>query len=121
MLLSWLVLTNHCALAAMAAASVGNTGHAHCHAVANHGGKTPPQDGVRECCRDIKASLAQKTVVKLDATSCELLLWGRDAVALVTECSAPKLLREHGPPRAISFAEIVLRHSLLSHAPPFYA
>ncbi|HEY3900046.1 MAG TPA: hypothetical protein VGM54_15665 [Chthoniobacter sp.] len=119
MLLSWLVLTNHCALAAILPSATAKSIHAHCHAAMHQDGKKSPNQGIRECCQAVKASLTSKIVVKVDASSSAL------PVSVILAVLAPRadepaveLLQDHGPPGAISFAEIVLQRSLLSHAPP---
>ncbi|MEI9898445.1 MAG: hypothetical protein WDN28_32450 [Chthoniobacter sp.] len=119
MLFSWLLVTNHCALGQMQAA---NGEHAHCHPAKDADGKKAPADGMRECCRTMKASLSGETVVKFDPAPVQLL-----AAAFLEALNAPvaspalEVFRDHGPPHVSSFAEIVLQRSLLSHAPPFLA
>ena len=118
-LLSWLVITNHCALGLMQGAGAE---HAHCHAAKSDDGKNAPGDGMRECCRAIKASLTAKSSVQFDASQFQL-----EVYAILPAMSAPTvkpalgIFLDHGPPRAASFAEIVLQQSLLSHAPPALA
>jgi len=96
--------------------------HAQCHAAKADGEKKAPADGMRECCRSIKASLASETVVKFDPAQIELHSYAV-LQALVTPVAspAPDVFRDHGPPHVGSFAEIVLQRSLLSHAPPILA
>lgn len=77
---------------------------------------------MRDCCKSIQgAQVPEKAEVKFDAAKLQIQLFallqmfapagtGRDLSPLVFE---------HGPPRAVSFAEAVLQRSLLSHAPPF--
>jgi hypothetical protein len=119
MLLSWLVITNHCALGQMMRATAA---HAHCHAAKNDDGKRAPSDGVRECCRAIKASLAGQKECGFDASQFQLHVYA--IVGLMSASAvkpAPSIFLDHGPPRAESFAEIVLQRSLPSHAPPVLA
>ena len=119
MLLSWLVLTNHCALAAILPSAVAESVHSHCHAAMHQDGKNSPSQGIRECCQVVKASLTSKIVVKFDASSFALPVYTILAVlAPRTDEPAEELLQDHGPPGTSSFAEIVLQRSLLSHAPP---
>jgi hypothetical protein len=119
MLLSWLVLTNHCALVAMLPSAVAKSVHAHCHVAMHQNGKNSPDQGMRECCQTVKASLTSKVVIKFDASSFALQTYAILAV-LAPRADEPAVerLQDHGPPRASSFAEIVLQQSLLSHAPP---
>lgn len=122
MLLSWLVVTNHCALGFMQAARGAETEHAHCHASPGDAGKKGPVDSTCECCRMIKASLAGHPEFKFDAAQFSLPAW-----AIIEVLSAPAgdsvsaFIHDHGPPRAVSFAESVLQRSLQSHAPPTLA
>jgi hypothetical protein len=121
MLLSWLVVTNHCAMGLMLRPVNSAVMHAHCHSTGGDDSKQVPGDGVRECCRAIKANLPDQIAVPLDASQGESVVH-----ALILSIAAPALepelgfFRDHGPPRAVSFAEIVLQRSLLSHAPPSF-
>jgi hypothetical protein len=122
MLLSWLVITNHCALAQIQTRLAAGAEHAHCHAAKDPADHKAPGDGMRECCRAVKARLADKTGTTFDAARCQGQLLVVIEVFAITvaepELSMPS---DHGPPRAVSFAESVLRHSLPSHAPPNFA
>jgi hypothetical protein len=118
MLFSWLVVTNHCALAQLQGR---NLRHAHCHASKDDNGRQAPADGMRECCQAIKANLASKPEIEfqltlLEVQSCILL----QTFLTPTDNPAPEFLQDHGPPRVVSFAENVLQRSLLSHAPPAF-
>jgi hypothetical protein len=118
MLLSWLVVTNHCALAQLQGR---NLRHAHCHASKGDNGKQAPADGMRECCQAVKANLASQPEIKFELTLLEV----QSAVllqAFLTPAAIPAadFLQDHGPPRVVSFAENVLQRSLLSHAPPAF-
>ena len=119
MLLSWLVITNHCALGRAQGATAG---HAHCHSAKNDTGKKAPGDGMRECCRAIKASLTGQTEFKSAVSQFQLQAYA--ILQLIPSPAvepAPTIFLDHGPPRAVSFAEMVLQRSLLSHAPPALA
>ena len=119
MLLSWLVVTNHCALGFMQAALSAKGEHAHCHARPSDDGQKAPADGMRECCRVIKASLASKTDFQFETAQLQLQAFILLDVLCAPEGDlAPAFIHDYGPPRAISFAESVLQRSLLSHAPP---
>jgi len=122
MLFSWLVVTNHCALGMVQSALGASAEHAHCHAAKTDSGKKAPADGMRECCRSIKASMASETVVKFDPAQVQLQSYPILAALLTPVASpTPEVFLDHGPPHAGSFAEIVLQRSLLSHAPPLLA
>ena len=126
MLLGWFTATNHCALGLMQKSSVAKAVHAKCCSgkpAPAKNGETP--GGGRECCKSIHAVPLPdaKGLAKYDASHFVI-----DAFALLTvlgsEAAAPDALatlHDHGPPRAESFAELVLNRSLLSHAPPFTA
>jgi hypothetical protein len=118
-LLSWLVVTNHCALGQIQGASAA---HAHCHAAKGDQGKKTPGDGMRECCRAIKASLTGTSSVGFEVSQFRLQAYSfHQAIAAPVLNPRRGILLDHGPPRAVSFAEIVLQQSLLSHAPPALA
>lgn len=119
MLLSWLVVTNHCALAQIQGP---NLQHAHCHAAKDDSGSKAPVDGMRECCKAIKANLASQPEIKFEASLLEIQSYALlHALMMPAAMPLPDLLHDHGPPRVISFAESVLQRSLLSHAPPVVA
>jgi hypothetical protein len=85
----------------------------------NDDGKKNPAEGMRECCRAIKASLPGKALCKFDDARFERCLYAAiDWVLLPATESAAGIFLDHGPPPAASFAETVLQRSLLSHAPP---
>jgi len=123
MLLSWLVVTNHCALGFWQTASGATGEHAHCHGSGTSGdSQKSPKDGMRECCRVIKANLASSTELKAAAPQFHLLAFLLlDVLAAPQENEAATFIHDHGPPRGFSFAESVLQRSLLSHAPPILA
>jgi len=122
MLFSWLVVTNHCALGFMQAALSAKTEHAHCHASTSDDGRKAPAEGMRECCRVIKASLASKAEFHFDTVQIQLYAFIiLDALCAPGRDSAPAFIHDHGPPGVVSFAEAVLQRSLLSHAPPTLA
>jgi hypothetical protein len=121
MLLSWLVITNHCALSRLSSVAVTNGEHAHCHPAQDSGSKKMPADDSRECCRAIKASLPDNAVSKFDVAQIHLQVWV--VLQVIGEPKRPALvefIHDHGPPQADSFAEIVLQSCLRSHAPPAF-
>ena len=125
MLFAWFIATNHCALGLMQKSAVANGAHASCC----NGKPSPAKDepvpgGVRECCKAIHAiPLADGTVLVKDEAFSVV-----DALAFPAAADHRKSVQEllvapheHGPPRAVSFAELVLHRSLRAHAPPFAA
>jgi hypothetical protein len=122
MLRSWLAMTNHCALAMMhrAAAAAPEESLPPCHRKAPAKPQDAPCQDMSQCCTGAKASLAEKVEVKFDASQFHFHAYAvvEMLVAFTSAAAAPAEL-EHGPPRAISFAELVLQRSVLTHAPPF--
>lgn len=125
MLLSWFVLTNHCALATLharlAPSAQAEDDVPPCHKKTHQAPvKEVPCKQMAQCCTTAKASLAGKIEVKFDTAKFELFVLSVLAL-LAPERAQPVLVSiyDHGPPRAESFAELVLQRSLLSHAPPY--
>lgn len=125
MMLAWFTVTNHCALGLMQKSPVAKAEHAKCCS-----GKPAPAKkdqtpgGGRECCNSVHALTPDaKVLPKYDAS-----LFVIDAFALLTvlgsevaALGAQATLHDHGPPRAVSFAELVLQRGLSGNAPPFTA
>ena len=126
MLLGWFTATNHCALGLMQKSSAAKAEHAKCCSGKPAPAKDDqPRGETRECCKSIHAVPLPdaKVLAKYDASLFAVhafalpTVLGSEAAAL----DAQATLHDHGPPRAESFAELVLNRSLLSHAPPFTA
>jgi hypothetical protein len=115
---SWLAISNHCALGAIA-----DPGRETQSACPFHSEPVKPQPppSAAQCCKILRA------VVPVVTKS-----WGRDDAKFsgidprVDECAlvarshttpAPLFL-DTGPPKARTFAELILQRSLLAHAPP---
>lgn len=73
MLLSWLVITNHCSLVRMQR-EWQPIRHACCHRDSSQPGKHPPME-MRQCCRAIKASLAGNVEMNFDESNFEMQTW----------------------------------------------
>ena len=117
---AWLVASNHCAIGLMKPAAGTTAAHSVCHACKSEPMKPQPASGgERECCKALQAMPADaaKADVKYDATLFTLLDF---VVTVAPAAAAPQTTRalDTGPPRSISFAELILQRSLLSHAPP---
>lgn len=117
---AWFLFTHHCALGLMRP-----TGHAGDRFAECCGGKKSPRheapEGPRSCCKiKVTTPLAQAEG-KFDASKFEVQDFALTKVLGVrlTETRRAVLGFDHGPPRCITFAELVLQRSLLSHAPPF--
>ena len=122
MLLSWFVITNHCALARIQAQLAADDEAPCCHLQKQAPEKEVPCQEMAQCCKAVKASRPGKAEVKFDKASFKIHYFAiLQVLAAQSAPPAPELVFDHGPPRAVSFAESVLQHSLLSHAPPFAA
>jgi hypothetical protein len=119
-MLLWLILTNHCALGLMRPVAKAKVEHSCCHRGSHEPAKEAPE-GPRQCCKDIKAALTMADAKShLAAAEYDFPL----ILAFTVERFETGVIasREHGPPTtALSFAELVLQRSLLSHAPPVSA
>jgi hypothetical protein len=115
---SWFSISNHCAFAA--AASKIDKGRVECPFHSKPANQKEQSSQV-ECCKVLRAVVPtiSKSWARSDGDSsdiyfpfqdCRLLAHFRDALA--------PLLLDTGPPRAQSFAELILQRSLLAHAPP---
>lgn len=127
LLAAWLTLSNHCALAALGQGTASDKSAALrkcCAGKVPAGEETPPAAPGGMCCKSLRV-LPTDTPVKLVQAQENVLLFELIWTAL---CEAPavrlvvgEVARATGPPRAESFAEMVLQRSLLSHAPPLAA
>lgn len=126
MLFGWIIATNHCALGLMQQSSVAKVDHASCC----NGKPEPAKDGpvhggVRECCKAIHAVPAPdgKVLAKDDSafSVAPAIALPASAGNQTAAPESPAATHEHDPPRAGTFAELVLHRSLRSHAPPIAA
>ena len=123
---TWIVASNHCALAdIMPKAANAQDEASHCHVAP----EAPAQNKERDCdgskcCKSLSApSLALgKNIVSYDAT-----LFGAVNFAAFAQQSPgsehePAIAEiDTGPPPGVTFAEAVLQRSILAHAPPLFA
>jgi hypothetical protein len=122
--LGWFVATNHCALGLMKVGAKSEE-HAHCpghpHSDSKGNGGDSNQDSPLACCKTIQAMpLPSNKIMDYAAQFVAFELFA-DADFRGLDTFAPAQVGEAldtGPPFAVSFAESVLQHSLLSHAPP---
>ena len=119
---SWLAISNHCAVAALATKT--DTASTECP-FHSKPAKQEKQSAGAQCCKILRAvaSVATKSWTRADA---KLLDADRyyDERRLITEHSQTALVPlflDTGPPGADSFAELILQRSLLAHAPPSLA
>ena len=118
---AWLVASNHCAIGLMKPVPTTAAAHSVCHSCKSEPMKPQPASGGdRECCKALQGVPADtaKADVKYEASLFTLLDF---VVTEVLSRAASQTARtlDHAPPRSISFAELILQRSLLSHAPPF--
>ncbi len=93
-----------------------------CHKKGQASEKEVPCQEMAQCCQAVKASLSGKAEVKFDASNFQIQYFAiLQVLAAQSARPAQELVFDHGPPRAVSFAESVLQRSLPSHAPPFAA
>ena len=122
-LASWLLASNHCALAGMMPLPQEAAVTSHCHGSPE---APAPADEERDCdgskcCKSLSVpSLAfAKTVVSYDTTLFTATDYPAFSVrALGSEHDSVIAEIDTGPPRSDSFAESVLQRSILAHAPP---
>lgn len=118
---SWLAISNHCALAAIA--TRGDAAQSECPFHHSKPAKPEPQPAGIQCCKVLRAivATAAKSWARDDASFSDVDLTVDEFCVLADSHNAEPLLLDTGPPGAHSFAEIVLQRSLLVHAPPFFA
>jgi hypothetical protein len=113
---AWLVASNHCAFATIAAHSA-RAAHACCH---DEDAPHPAAPQAMQCCDTLKASLPAQAVVPAAALHELLPAWVEmEALPRLVAVEGFRAMPATGPPpRAESFAEIVLNRSLPALAPP---
>ena len=122
--LSWLAVSNHCALGAFEGSS-RMLGTPSCHGMHDsHAPAKQKKEGDVECCKVLRATLP--TLSKsLVAHTFPTFALQQYSSALPWVSVQPRSIRplelDTGPPNGVSFAETVLQRSLLAHAPPFLA
>jgi hypothetical protein len=115
---SWLAISNHCAFGAVAAKS--EPAQSECPFHSEPVKPQPPPSGT-QCCKILRAvvPVVTKSWARDDAkfTGVDLRV---DEFALVAHSHATPapLFLDTGPPKAPTFAELILQQSLLAHAPP---
>ena len=123
---SWLAVSNHCALGLAAIemhSSDTVSAQAHdCCASAVPGQPKPAKDPATPCCKTLQA--LSVSPAKAFAPSVTIFFGGPLAYSTPTIAAprvAPVACRflNIGPPGGKTFAESVLQRSLLAHAPPF--
>ena len=124
--LAWLIASNHCAVAALRPAPIASAaGHEHCpgHQAPTKKDQKGGCDG-QNCCKSLFAPVTAlaKNPVAYDATSFVATdYFEADRTLLREQHDAPISELDTGPPYCLAFAELVLQHCVLAHAPPLFA
>jgi len=118
---SWLAISNHCAFGALA--DRGRETQSACPFHSEPVKPQPPPSGT-QCCKILRAivPVVTKSWARDDAkfSSVDLRVDEFALVAYSHTTPAPLFL-DTGPPKARTFAELILQQSLLAHAPPVSA
>ena len=116
---SWIAISNHCAFAAMATTTDSVQAACPFHSKPE---KPTQQSAQVQCCKTLRVVFCAKAKswARDDTNSCGLKfpVQQHDVITCPLRIAEPLLL-DTGPPRARSFTELILQHSLLAHAPPF--
>ncbi len=117
---SWIAISNHCAFAAVAAHTETPLAACPFHPKP----AKQKEQSTLQCCKILRAvvSTAAKSWVRDQASFCDVDLYLENFVLIATPRNAPlPLLLDTGPPRARSFAELILQRCIFAHAPPSHA
>ena len=115
---SWIAISNHCAFAAVATEVAKAQTECPFH---SKPAKQKEQSSQVQCCKNLRAVVLAKTKdwARDDAKfSNANVLLEIGAFATYSLRSVAPLFLDTGPPRARSFAELILQRSILAHAPP---
>jgi hypothetical protein len=118
---SWIAVSNHCAIAAVAMQI--DTAQTECP-FHSKPAKQKEQSSQVQCCKVLRAVVFAKAKdwARNDAKFCDANFPVQtDAFVVYPSRAVAPLLLDTGPPGAFSFAELILQRSLLAHAPPFVA
>src|SRR5438093_9646172 len=118
---SWIAISNHCAFAAVASEMHKAQTECPFH---SKPAKEKEQPSQVQCCKILRAVFfaKNKTWARDDAQFgvANFPIQARSLVVCSLRAATPLSLNS-GPPGALSFAELILQRSLLTHAPPFVA
>src|SRR6266702_2265972 len=116
---SWLVISNHCAFGAMAAAVHETQSACPFHSKPEKQKQQPSQ---LQCCKILRAvvPVVTKSWARDDAKFFDVDLCCGERVLFIaySQTTLAPLFLDTGPPGAHSFAELILQGSLLAHSPP---
>jgi hypothetical protein len=120
-LCSWIAISNHCAVAAVATKSEPSQSECPFH---SKPAKQKEQSTQVQCCKILRAvvSTAGKSWTRDHTSFSDIDPYFEKLALIVTSRNALlPLLLDTGPPGVRSFAELILQRSILAHAPPFLA
>ena len=123
---AWLAASNHCAVASLRPApSESAAGHENCpgHDAPTKEDQKGGCDG-QNCCKSLfaPAPTLAKNLVSYDATSFVATAYlETNRTVLREQHDAPISELDTGPPYCRTFAQLVLQHCVLAHAPPRFA
>jgi hypothetical protein len=119
---SWLAISNHCAVAALATKT--DTASTECP-FHSKPAKKEKQSAGAQCCKVLRAvaPVVTKSWSRDDSqlSNADGYYGERALPILYSQRTLVPLCLDTGPPDAHSFAELVLQQSLLAHAPPSFA
>src|SRR5437667_6888507 len=119
---SWLVISNHCAFGAMAAAVHETQSACPFH---SKPAKPQPSSAGIQCCKTLRAvvPVVTKSWARDDAkfSNADLYRGEHTLVTAYSQTTLAPLFLDTGPPDALTFAELILQRSLFAHAPPSLA
>jgi hypothetical protein len=119
--MAWFVASNHCVLSALVERMAkGVNVSVECNHCPPKDSKDGKSGGMSGCCKGIKVTASTPRLIGFDTAFSGTLACTMDM--LIPQASADGVVvgvAGAGPPRAMSFAEIVLARSFQSHAPPF--
>jgi hypothetical protein len=116
---SWIAMSNHCAFALIA--TENNSAQAGCP-FHSKPAKQKQQSSQAQCCKILRAIVLAKTKAwaRDDAKFLHVHVRPHEFAPIALQRNAQVALSlDTGPPRAHSFAELILQRSLFAHAPPF--
>jgi hypothetical protein len=123
-IVAWFAVSNHCGLAMIDGLhGLERSAHACCDSQPSGAPAETPAGAVKICCKQLRVPWleAGATLVTVHPETLRFeIAWTRvvDLCALAGARNASHMADAAGPPGSHRFAEIVLQHSLLSHAPP---
>jgi hypothetical protein len=122
--LSWLLISNHCAIVSAAEEAKPPEHGCPMHASAPVQRPVPAkQFGDQLCCKNLHATAAKLSLARIFPLNTPFVaVFSKPAPfeTRVGQTFSPLCL-DTGPPEFRSFSELILQRSLLAHAPPFLA